>query len=102
MLSVDELRDSLANKDFTLVNVHTPYAGEIEGTDSRIPYNEIAQNVDQLPADKNAKIVLYCQSGRMSAEAAQTLTELGYTNVFDTAGGMITWQDQGYPLVQSR
>jgi len=34
----------------------------------------------------------------MSAEAAATLVGLGYTNVRDLAGGMESWQAQGYPL----
>lgn len=101
-MSVRELNNSLVNKDFTLVNVHIPYIAEIEGTDVFIPYNEIAQNFDQLPTDKNEKIVLYCQSGNMSAQAAQTLTNLGYTNIIDVPGGMIEWENQGYRLVQSR
>ncbi|XKT74801.1 MAG: rhodanese-like domain-containing protein [Patescibacteria group bacterium UBA2163] len=101
-ISVNELKESLASKDFTLVNVHIPYTAEIEGTDAFVPYNEIAQNLDQLPTDKNEKIVLYCQSGNMSAIAAQTLVDLGYTNVIDVPGGMIEWDREGFPLISSQ
>ena len=93
-----QLKELLANKDFYLVNVHTPYAGEIEGTDAFIPYDEIAQNLDKLPNDKNAKIVLYCQSGRMSEIAAQELSDLGYTNVYNHLFGMHDWQSKGYKI----
>lgn len=101
-ISVNELKESLVNKDFTLVNVHIPHTSEIEGTDAFIPYNEIAENLDRLPADKGEKIVLYCQSGNMSAIAAQTLTELGYTNIIDVPGGMIEWNREGFPLISSQ
>lgn len=89
----------LENKDFPLINVHIPYEGEIERTDLFIPYNEIEGNLDQLPADKDARLVVYCRSGSMSATAARTLVELGYTDVWNLDGGMIGWKQVGYPLV---
>lgn len=90
----------LEKKDFPLINVHIPYEGELERTDLFIPYNEIEQHLDQLPADKNARIVLYCRSGRMSTEAAQVLAGLGYTDVWNLDGGMIEWKQAGYPILE--
>jgi len=97
-ITSDQLSEMLKSKDFYFVNVHIPYEGEIEKTDIHIPYNEIAQNLDKLPQDKNAKIVLYCQSGNMSAIAAQKLADLGYTNVINQIFGMHDWQSKGFPL----
>lgn len=93
-----ELKTMLDNKDFPLINVHIPFEGNIANTDASIPYNEIDRNLDKLPADKNAQIVLYCRSGRMSTEAAHTLVNLGYTNLWHLDGGMIAWQQAGYTL----
>ncbi len=89
---------SKKEKDFILINVHTPYIGEIMDTDKFIVYNNILDNLDKIPADKNTKIVLYCQSGGMSAVAAQTLVNLGYVNIKNLFGGMIDWKKNGYPL----
>ncbi len=89
----------LETKDFLLINVHIPYEGEIEGTDLLVPYNDIERNLDKFPADKGAKLVVYCRSGGMSAIAARTLVELGYTDVWNLDGGMIAWKDAGYTLV---
>jgi phage shock protein E len=97
-VSPTELQAMLNNKDFTFVNTHIPFEGNIPNTDLSIPYNEIDQNLDRLPADKDAKIVLYCRSGVMSTTAAETLVKLGYTNVWDLAGGMIAWEETGLPL----
>lgn len=97
-VSVDGLASMLENKDFPLVNVHVPYEGEIEGTDDFIPFDQIEQNVDKLPADKDARVVIYCRSGSMSAISARTLVELGYTDVWNLDGGMIAWEASGRPL----
>lgn len=99
VITVTQLKSMLDNKDFLLVNVHIPYAGEIKGTDLFVPYNEIEQNLSKLPADKSSRIVVYCRSGNMSGIAAKTLTRLGYTNIRDVDGGMIAWENEGYPLV---
>jgi rhodanese-related sulfurtransferase len=93
-----ELKTMLANKDFTFVNVHIPFEGNIGKTDLSIPYDQIGQNLDKLPTDKNAKIVLYCRSGRMSSIAAQSLVSLGYTNLWNLDGGMVAWEQAGFPV----
>lgn len=100
LVSAEELAKSLGQKDFVLVNVHTPYAGEIDGTDLFIPYDQIGASLGQLPQDKGAKIVLYCRSGAMSAIAAKTLVGAGYTNVLELKGGMEAWKEAGYQMVE--
>lgn len=101
-LSPQRLAEMLAapGKDFVFINTHIPYEGEIEGTDDFIPYDQIELSLDRLPADKSAKIVLYCRSGNMSATAAKTLVRLGYTNVWNLAGGLKAWRAAGFTHVE--
>lgn len=93
-----QLNEMLKQKDFFFVNVHIPYEGEIEPTDAQIPYDQTAQLLSQYPADKNAKIVLYCLSSGMAKTAAAELVKAGYTNVWNLDGGMVEWEKQGLPI----
>ena len=96
----EDLKSMLEKEDLLLVNVHVPFEGDIEGTDLSIAFDEITENLDQLPQDVDSKIVLYCRSGNMSETAATTLVGMGYTNVWNLAGGMLAWEEAGYPLVR--
>ena len=99
-VNAQELNAMLDNKDFLFINVHIPFEGNIADTDLSIPYDQITElaNLAQLPVDKNAKIVLFCRSGRMSAIAAEELMKLGYTNVWNLKGGMLEWQHAGFEI----
>ncbi|HEX7492086.1 MAG TPA: rhodanese-like domain-containing protein, partial [Candidatus Limnocylindrales bacterium] len=62
-VTADQLAGMMTKKDFTLVNVKTPYIGEIDKTDLYIPYDQLKARAAQLPADKTARILVYCRSG---------------------------------------
>ncbi|KOH43697.1 rhodanese-like domain-containing protein [Sunxiuqinia dokdonensis] len=100
-ISVSQLHKMMAEKDFTLVNVHIPYAGEIPKTDMLIPYDKIMYHLDELPS-KNKKIVLYCRSDRMSTIAAKALANAGYSNLYNLKGGMKAWEAAGYELIDNQ
>jgi rhodanese-related sulfurtransferase len=78
--------------------VHIPYEGEVPNTDMTVAYNDITALTSALP-DKNAPIILYCRSGRMSDIATRALVEQGYTQVWDVTGGMNAWTASGRELV---
>ena len=101
-INSQQLDAMFKNKDFVLVNVHIPFAGDIPNTDLSIPYDQIAESqyLAQLPIDKNSKIVLYCRSGRMSQIAAEELVSQGYTNVWNLKDGMVEWEQAGFSLDQ--
>jgi rhodanese-related sulfurtransferase len=100
-ISSEQLNTMLGNKDFLMVNTHIPYYAEIAETDLFVPFNKIEENISQFPQDKGAKIVLYCQSGNMSATAAKELVEPGYTDVWNLKVGMVEWEGEGYELIRN-
>lgn len=88
----------LEHKDFLLINTHAPYGFEIARTDAHIPLDDEGQWLRHYPADRAAKIVLYCRSGRWSTVAALELVAAGYTNLYHLDGGMVAWYGEGFPL----
>ncbi len=48
-------------------------------------------------SDLDQEVVVYCGVGARSALAAQTLQQMGYTNVWSLAGGFNRWKDEGLP-----
>lgn len=97
-----ELNTMLESKDFFFVNVHVPYEGEIERTDAFIPFDEVEARLDEFPQARDAKIVVYCRSGSMSAAAARALVKVGYTNISNLDGGFRAWSTAGYTLLQKQ
>lgn len=96
-LAVGEFADRIAEPDAFVINVHGPAAGAIQGTDATIPYDQIAED-NRLPADRATPILLYCQTGRMSAMAAHDLMTAGYVDVVYLEGGTDAWEASGRTL----
>jgi phage shock protein E len=110
-LSVEEVKEtldkapSLREKGFFLVDVRTLQehdSGAIPGTDLNIEYREISKRHREIGAGPEDHIVVYCQSGKRSNIAADTLTDLGYKNVYNIRGSMNAWQQAGYPIAGGR
>lgn len=97
----ETLRRIIENRNPLVINTHVPYEGELPATDRFIPYDQIAAS-SKLPEDKSAPVVVYCKTGPMSEQAAQTLLERGYTEVVDLGGGMDAWERAELPLKNRR
>ena len=68
--------------------------GTIPGS-VHIPRGQLETNVEGRIPDRATELVVYCAGGTRSAFAAETLGELGYTNVVSMAGGFNRWKDEG-------
>ena len=85
-------------KNYVIVDVRTPeeYKEGYIPNAINIPLDTIdnynSQNVENLK-DKNQLIMVYCRSGRRSAEAAKKLLAKGYMNVIDF-GGINDWKGE--------
>jgi len=57
----------------------------------------LESQVEGRVLDKDTPLVVYCAGGTRSAFAAETLQDLGYTNVVSMVGGFNRWKDDGHP-----
>jgi rhodanese-related sulfurtransferase len=96
-ISPQELADFDEDELF-LVDTNPTNEGRIPGTDAHIPFDEVKTHAGELPADKGARVAVYCTAGGRSSRAARTLVDLGYTNVLHLDGGLDAWRDAGYEV----
>lgn len=91
-ITAEEGKKMLDAGGVTLVDVRTAEefaAGHIEGA-INVANESIGTEMPEALPDKDATIVVYCRSGRRSADAAAKLAAIGYTQVYDM-GGIIDW-----------
>ncbi|MDP1546356.1 MAG: rhodanese-like domain-containing protein [Anaerolineales bacterium] len=99
----DKLAEELAGSDLPFI-VDTRSQGEwdkdgyIEGS-INLPINDFFANLDQIPADKDARIIVLCASGHRGSVAMMGLRLMGYTNVVNLNGGLNGWKAAGMPVV---
>lgn len=93
-ISAEEAKKMMDEKgEIIILDVRTEeeyQEGHIDGA-ILIPDNEIIETAESILTDKSATILVYCRSGRRSANASKELSELGYTNIYDF-GGINNWK----------
>jgi phage shock protein E len=86
--------------EHTVIDVRTSAefaAGHVDGSENiDVSAGSFEQQVEQL--DKDEEYVVYCQSGNRSAQAADKMAELGFTEIVD-GGGIVDLQSAGADIV---
>jgi rhodanese-related sulfurtransferase len=99
-ISTSQLKDWMTTGHaFTLIDVREDNEWEAghAATAIHISRGALSGKIAAAVPDKSSCIVLYCLGGVRSAAAAQTLQEMGYTNVFSLAGGFKNYLRAGLP-----
>jgi rhodanese-related sulfurtransferase len=63
-----------------------------------IPLEELTQRINEVP--KDVSIVVVCRTGNRSQAGRDLLIDAGYTQVVSMAGGLQSWRNMGYPIVE--
>lgn len=82
-----------------LIDVREPdeFAVARIGGAANLPRGIIEKGIESA-ATRDREIVVYCQSGKRSALAAETLQRMGYAKVRSVAGGIEGWIAAGLPV----
>lgn len=88
-IRADELQKAGDEGEVVIVDLRD--APDYEAGHFKTAINADVENMDavkdSLPSDMDAKIITHCYSGNKSAVAAQALTDMGYTNVYNCLDG---------------
>jgi len=100
-LAPTDFNKALSSGKYKLIDIRTIEefnAGHIKNAENA-DYYQTQQFSDFLDSlDKNAKYLIYCQSGRRSGLTLQLMKQKGFTNVNDLASGINSWKSSGLPL----
>jgi len=89
--------DALPEGAATLVDVREASEwdqGHLPGA-HHVSKSYIEQQIEAAAPDRDAPVILYCAGGVRSLFAAQTLAEMGYTDVASMSGGFQAWKGAG-------
>ena len=84
--------------DITILDVRTQQEydfGHIPNA-TLIPVDELDDRLGELNETK--AILVYCRTGVRSAQASQTLTDNGFSTVYNLEGGIVAWEKAGAPI----
>ena len=74
------------------------HAGGLPAGAVALPRGKLVEKIGDLVPGRETPIVSICASGKRSMLAAQTLAELGYTNIVSVTGGFVRWQMEHLPI----
>jgi len=92
-------------KDLIIIDVRMPselasLGGTIDGgfRNYNLSRGWLELRVGDIVPDKNTPVVAICGIAARSPLAAKTLSEMGYTNVYNYSDGFFKWRDAGLPV----
>lgn len=93
VLTAEEFKAKLNDSTVQLIDVRTTpeiKGGKIDHS-VQIDFNgaDFTSELDKL--DKSKPVMVYCASGRRSANTAEKLQSLGFSEVYDLEGGFNGW-----------
>lgn len=88
------------SSDLTIIDVGTPDEFKsrcVSGAKNiDVKSSDFLDKIAEL--DKNGSYLVYCRSGKRSAEALMQMRNAGFKNVIELEGGIMNWRETGHDL----
>jgi len=67
-----------------------------------IALDKLGDSLDGIKKYREKSVVVYCEMGSRSAQAAKLLRDQGFTTVFNLEGGLAAWRKDNLPLTKAK
>ena len=102
MVTAKQVYEAVYGEDsLQIVDVRTPEEYDVSHLKNAqnicVTSDDFKEQVAKL--DKEKTVYVYCKKGGRSAKAATILKEMGFTEVYDLQGGMMSWEEEGLETI---
>lgn len=102
MVTAKQVYEAVYGEDsLQVVDVRTPEEYDVSHLKNAqnicVTSDDFKEKVAKL--DKEKPVYVYCKKGGRSAKAATILKEMGFTEVYDLQGGMMSWEEEGLETI---
>ena len=102
MVTAKQVYEAVYGEDsLQIVDVRTPEEYDVSHLKNAqnicVTSDDFKEQVAKL--DKEKPVYVYCKKGGRSAKAATILKEMGFTEVYDLQGGMMSWEEEGLETI---
>ena len=100
LVSPEEMLELQNDKSVQVVDVRTSKEHALEAipNSQNIDFNSPTFDEEVSKLDKNRPVLLYCKTGRRSAECAKKLENAGFVKIYDLQGGISRWKYEGFDV----
>jgi molybdopterin/thiamine biosynthesis adenylyltransferase/rhodanese-related sulfurtransferase len=101
LIATQRAREEIDAGEAKLIDVREPHEWDeahLEGA-THVPQGALLDRISEVVPDRSDRILLYCRTDNRSSRAADALRDLGYENVSVMRGGIVGWQEAGFPVV---
>jgi rhodanese-related sulfurtransferase len=100
LVSPEEMLQLQNDNSVQVVDVRTSKEHALEAipNSQNIDFNSPTFDEEVSKLDKNRPVLLYCKTGRRSADCAKKLENAGFVKIYDLQGGISRWKYEGFDV----